>query len=94
MSNNDKKSSLIFETYTKIRAFYDNSREVTEDEQKKLKRWKAWIKKEDYDVKSRIEEIRALLADTSCKECLNENYVHSTQAHREFAKLQKEVEEK
>src|SRR5215213_3483625 len=53
-----------------------------------------WIKKENYDVKSRVEEIRALLANTSCKECLNENYIHSTRAHQEFAQLQKEEEEK
>ena len=41
MSNSDKKPPLVFGTYTKVRAFYDNPREVTEDEQKELKRWKA-----------------------------------------------------
>ena len=86
-------SRLVLFNFIKLKEFYHQLRELTADEQTEIKQiWKARIKRKEYDDREGVQNLREILADTSCAECTHtEEYSHTTTAHREHQALEEQT---
>src|SRR5947209_10601031 len=85
-------SRPILFSYDKLRKFYMEPRELTAAEEKEIEQvWKTRIKRKEYDAREEIQELRAILDDTSCIECAPQlNYAHTTTSHRQYQQEQEQ----
>src|SRR5947209_10861127 len=84
-------SRPVLFNFSKLKEFYHQPRELTADEQNEIGQiWKTRINRKEYDDREGIQELRAILADTPCKECSPLiNYAHTTTIHQEHQRQQK-----